>query len=67
MPSLLKCDDAGTARGLSGTITGGWSGKVIGKYEKDDEHIIACEVWTENRLGQRTISGNAIVCILSRS
>ena len=41
-------------------------GKVTGKYKEGDEMRVECEVWAENREGQRAVYGTAIVQLPSR-
>ena len=41
-------------------------GRVTKKYVQDDEHIVECEIWTENPKGEKTAPGSAIVALPSR-
>lgn len=36
-------------------------GKVTKKYVQNGEHIVECEIWTENTKGEQTTPGTAIV------
>ena len=66
--------DGGTVRKVSvqhrgmdfpeGQIT--CRGKVTKKYAQDDEHVVECEIWTENPKGEKTAPGSAIVALPSR-
>jgi len=38
-------------------------GKVTNKYVADSQHIVECEIWTENSKGEKTAQGNAIVTL----
>lgn len=38
-------------------------GKVTGKYVKDGESYVECEVWAENPRGEKTTPGNATVVL----
>lgn len=38
-------------------------GKVTHKYVKDGEHLVECEIWTENPEGERTARGTATVSL----
>ncbi|TET40011.1 MAG: acyl dehydratase [Dehalococcoidia bacterium] len=42
-------------------------GRVANKYVKDGEHIVECEIWTENPGGEKTTPGNATVILPSRA
>lgn len=42
-------------------------GRVTNKYVKDGEHIVECEIWTENPRGEKTTPGNATVVLPSRA
>ncbi len=42
-------------------------GKVTNKYEKNGEHYVECEVWTENPKGEKTTPGQAVVMLPSRT
>ena len=42
-------------------------GKVIKTYDEDGEHLVDCEVWTENEKGERTSIGTATVALPSRA
>ncbi|MFQ5925526.1 MAG: MaoC/PaaZ C-terminal domain-containing protein [Dehalococcoidia bacterium] len=42
-------------------------GRVINKYVKDGEHIVECEIWTENPSGEKTTPGSATVILPSRA
>jgi acyl dehydratase len=42
-------------------------GEVSRKYIENGEHCIACNVWTENIRGEKTITGTAIVIVPSRT
>lgn len=41
-------------------------GTVTKKYVEGDEHIVECEIWTENPKGEKTAPGSAIVALPSR-
>jgi len=41
-------------------------GKVIKKYIQDGEHIVECEIWTENAKGDKTTPGTAVVNLPSK-
>ncbi|TAK31595.1 MAG: dehydratase [Chloroflexota bacterium] len=41
-------------------------GKVTAKYERNGEHCVECEVWTENQEGQKTTTGALTVALPSR-
>jgi acyl dehydratase len=41
-------------------------GKVTAKYQRDGEHWVECEVWTENPKGQQTTTGSFSVTLPSR-
>jgi acyl dehydratase len=41
-------------------------GRVIKKYVQDSEHIVECEIWTENPRGEKTTPGMAVVALPSR-
>ena len=41
-------------------------GKATGKYEKDGEHLVECDVWAENQEGRKVTIGQAIVSLPSR-
>lgn len=42
-------------------------GKVIKKYiDKDNDHLVDCEIWTENQLGEKTSKGLATVLLPTR-
>jgi acyl dehydratase len=40
-------------------------GKVIKKYIEDGEHLIVCEIWTENSKGEQTTTGSATIALPS--
>lgn len=40
-------------------------GRVTKKYIQDGEHIVECQIWTENPRGEKTTPGNAIVILPS--
>lgn len=42
-------------------------GRVTKKYIQDGEHIVECQIWTENPRGEKTTPGNAIVILPSRA
>jgi len=42
-------------------------GRVANKYVKDGEHIVECEIWTENPSGEKTTPGNTTVILPSRA
>ena len=42
-------------------------GKVTGKYVKDGENYIECEVWIENQQGERITPGSATVVLPSKA
>ncbi|MDY6833670.1 MAG: MaoC/PaaZ C-terminal domain-containing protein [Chloroflexota bacterium] len=41
-------------------------GRVTQKYVEDDANCVECEIWTENRKGERTTPGSAIVVLPTR-
>ncbi|MBM3948324.1 MAG: dehydratase [SAR202 cluster bacterium] len=41
-------------------------GRVTRKYVEDGHHLVACDVWTENAQGAKTITGQAVVELPSR-
>ena len=41
-------------------------GKVVKKYDEGGEHLVDCEIWTENPEGERTTTGIATVALPSR-
>ncbi|MFC1886268.1 MaoC/PaaZ C-terminal domain-containing protein [Thermodesulfobacteriota bacterium] len=41
-------------------------GIVTGKYVKDDEHCVECEIWLENSKGAKTTPGKGLVVLPSR-
>ncbi len=41
-------------------------GKVTGKYIEEKEHIVECEIWSENQHGEITTTGRADVVLPSR-
>ncbi len=41
-------------------------GRVTRKYVQNAEHIVECEIWTENPQGEQTTPGTAIVVLPSR-
>lgn len=41
-------------------------GKVTKKYIEDNEHLVECEIWTENKKGERTTLGSAVVVLPSK-
>jgi len=41
-------------------------GKVVKKYDEGGEHLVDCEIWTENPEGERTTTGTATVALPSR-
>jgi len=42
-------------------------GKVTGRYEDGDDHMVECEIWVENGKGERTTPGSALVALPTRS
>jgi acyl dehydratase len=42
------------------------NGKVIEKYEKDNEHLIKFEIWVEDQKRERCVTGEAIVSLTSQ-
>ncbi|MFC1982594.1 MaoC/PaaZ C-terminal domain-containing protein [Chloroflexota bacterium] len=42
-------------------------GVVIDKYVQDSEHLVECEVWTENPKGEKTVPGKAVVRLPSKA
>ena len=42
-------------------------GKVTGKSVEDGEHLVECEIWTENEKGDKTAPGTARVVLPSRA
>ena len=41
-------------------------GKVTKKYVQDSEHMVECEIWTENVQGEKTTPGTAIAVLPSK-
>ena len=41
-------------------------GRVTRKYVQNAEHVVECEIWTENSQGEQTTPGTAIVVLPSR-
>ena len=41
-------------------------GKIVKKYIEGDEHLVDCEIWTENSNGEKTTLGMATVALPSR-
>lgn len=41
-------------------------GKVTRKYVQNAEHVVECQIWTENVHGEQTTPGTAIVVLPSR-
>lgn len=41
-------------------------GRVTRKYIENGEHLVECEIWTENPRGEKTAPGSAIVSLPSR-
>jgi len=41
-------------------------GRVSKKYVEEGEHYIECSLWVENKKGEKTVSGRAIVAVPSR-
>jgi len=39
------------------------NGKVIKKYEEDGKNLARVEIWAENPLGEKTVTGTAIVAL----
>jgi len=44
----------------------GCKGKVTSKHVENDDHLVECEIWTENEKGEKTTSGTARVMLPSR-
>ncbi len=42
-------------------------GRVTGKRIEGNDHLVECEVWTENPKGEKTAPGSAIVILPSRA
>jgi len=42
-------------------------GRVTKKYVHDGEHLVECEIWTENPKGEKTAPGEATVVLPSRT
>ena len=42
-------------------------GRVTKKYVQNDNHYVECEVWVENKEGQVTTPGSALVILPNRS
>ena len=42
-------------------------GRVTRKYVEDSQHLVDCEIWVENGLGEHTTPGEATVLLLSRT
>ncbi len=43
------------------------SGKVVGKDILEKDHVVSCELWAENQLGEKTMTGKALIRLPSRS
>lgn len=43
-----------------------YRGKVTGKYVRDGEHLVECELWAENQRGEMVSPGSALVRLPSR-
>lgn len=41
-------------------------GKVTKKYIKDGEHLVECEIWSENPKGEKRTTGSATVALPSK-
>ena len=41
-------------------------GVVTRKYVEDGQHLVGCDIWTENGDGEKTIRGSALVALPSR-
>jgi len=41
-------------------------GKVTKKYVVDEEHYVVCNIWAENRKGEKTVSSMAVIIMPSR-
>ena len=41
-------------------------GKVTNKHVENDDHLVECEIWTENEKGEKTTLGTARVMLPSR-
>lgn len=42
-------------------------GKVSKKYEEQGKTLVKLDIWVENPGGEKTVNGNAIVCLPTRS
>ncbi len=42
-------------------------GVVSRKYVENDEHLVECEIWTENTRGQKTAPGKAVAMLPSKA
>ena len=40
-------------------------GVVKRKYDEGGEHLVECEIWTENASGEKTTPGSAVVALPS--
>ena len=43
------------------------NGKVTKKYIEEDKHLARVEIWAENPQGDKTVTGNAVIALPSRS
>ncbi len=42
-------------------------GRIVKKWTQDGEHLVRCDLWAENQLGDVTLQGYAVVRLLSRT
>jgi hydroxyacyl-ACP dehydratase HTD2-like protein with hotdog domain len=42
------------------------NGKITKKYIEDDKHLARIEIWAENPAGEKTVTGFAVVALLSK-
>ena len=42
-------------------------GKITKKYIQGEEHIVECEIWTEDKKGNKTTQGTSVVVLPSKA
>ncbi|MDY7030574.1 MAG: MaoC/PaaZ C-terminal domain-containing protein [Thermodesulfobacteriota bacterium] len=42
-------------------------GRIINKYVQGSDHMVECEIWTEDKKGNKTTPGTAIVVLPSKT
>lgn len=42
-------------------------GKVTGKYSKDNQNFVECELWAENDKGEKCVTAKALITLPSRN